>query len=351
LTKRLDGVRPFHDRGRLSVAVQHVSHDRAAIARHADGPSVRLALALVLNGRAHEARMDGKRAGERQLLMARPRPPWLRAVAPRPAVALGTAFAVFVGATTSGCATAEYRVPAAEVVRLAQIPPPVRGSQIRVIPADRDVAPPPPPPPVVVVEAPPPPVAVEVGVGVGVGGGGRGPTRPVGPASGSRLPSARPPIAAPGTTASTGWHPTSAPGPGSRAPSGGGLRRGGGGGGGEAAAAVAVVGLIVLIAAASDAAAEAARAKSFDGWVRVAADHPLRLVYGPNVERSIPLSVLTPSDVLGLSYAVLNEDAGHVETLAPPPPAPPMPAPAPPPPMLAAPPAPVAPSTPPQPRS
>ncbi|HEY4395482.1 MAG TPA: hypothetical protein VGP64_15530, partial [Polyangia bacterium] len=237
------------------------------------------------------------------------------------------------------CASVEYRVPSWEVERLTHVPPAARGAEVRVVPTGVVVPPPPvagtqPSPPsevdvpadvpveVPVVVGAPPPVVVaprrvvtprRVGAPVVVN------QRPAPPAQGGwRVAS----------TNAGGWRGSAAvarPNATHLRSSGGG-RHGGGGGGaaGAAAGAVAAVALIAILAdaAATEAAADAAR--RFDGWVAVDAGHPLRLYYyGGNLCRIVPLARLTPADLIGLQYAALEEDDGHVEPLghAPPPPA------------------------------
>jgi hypothetical protein len=256
---------------------------------------------------------------------------------------------LFLGALVGvgGCASVEYRVPTWEVQRLTQLPPAMRGGEVRVVPSNAVV----PPPPALVAEAPPPPdvdvdVDVEipvvvapgpvvvaprpvvfprqVGATVGVGtraappaGGGwkGGPPRNAGRWSPAPAPS-RPTPAAFGRS-SGGHH-------------GG---HGGGGGAGAAAGAVAAVALIAILADVAVTAAEADAASRYDGWVAVDVNHPLHLFYKGGLGRVVPLAQLGPADLIGLQNAVLVEDDGHVEPLrqAPLPTAGPPPAPVPPP--------------------
>jgi hypothetical protein len=249
--------------------------------------------------------------------------------------------------SVGGCASVEYRVPTWEVQRLTQLPPAMRGGGVRVVPVDAAVPPPsapvadtPPPPEVqvgvdvqlpVVVGAAPTPVVVaprpvlirQVGSPVAVGPRGA-------PPAGGGWKAAQP-------SNSGGWKsaptPTRSP-TAARVRSSGGGHHGGGGGSaaGVAVGAVAAVGLIVLLADAAATAAAADAARLYDGWVAVDAGHPLHLFYGGGGPgRVVPLAQLGPGDLIGLQYAVLAEDDGHVEPLrgAPPPPAaPPRPPPA-----------------------
>jgi hypothetical protein len=279
------------------------------------------------------------------------------------------ALAALVVAGSGACATATYRVPGLEVQRLASLPPPARGSGIRVVPETAPLYPstqvPAPPPPPVVAPPPgppaydpgvvvaadpqPPAVVVEPGVYVDVevpiGGGhprvapqprvieGRPPAavappparagfvgRPVSSGGGFR---GSPPAAAAPT--GSGWRGSpvaSAPRASVPKSSGGGGHHGGGGGGSNAAAAagaaVAIVGLIAIAAVAADDAAKADHARKFDGWVNVDPSHPLVLHYRNRYERRVRLSDLQPNDTIGVEYGVLEAD-DDVEEVKPPP--------------------------------
>jgi hypothetical protein len=79
-----------------------------------------------------------------------------------------------------------------------------------------------------------------------------------------------------------------------------------------------MVGLIALVAAlaASEQTDERSEfARTFDGWVTVAREQPLHVVYQDSIGREIPLSQLTPAALVGIRYAFLNEDEGKVVTL------------------------------------
>ena len=253
-------------------------------------------------------------------------------------LALGAAVGV------GGCASVEYRVPTWEVQRLTQLPPAVRGSEVRVVPSDAVV----PPPPTLVAEAPPPPeVGIDVELPVVVA------PRPVvvaprpvvfpfqvGRTVGSG-PRAAPPAGGGGWKSGPpgnagGWRPASAPSRpaptvSGRSSGGGHGSHGGGGGAGAAAGAVVAVAIIAILADAAVTAAEADAARRYDGWVAVDAGHPLRLFYRGGLGRVVPLAQLGPADLIGLQNAVLLEDDGHVEPLRPAagPPPPPVPSPAP----------------------
>jgi hypothetical protein len=256
-----------------------------------------------------------------------------------------------------GCASVEYRVPTWEVQRLTELPPAMRGGEVRVVPADAVV--PPPPAPVVDQPPPPPEVGIDIEIPVVVVA-----PRPVVIAprvaaplrAGSR---AAPPAGAGWKSApqasAGGWKAAPAParpnGAGIGRSSGGGHASHGGGGAGAAAGAVAAVALIAILADAAVTAAEADTARRYDGWVAVDAGHPLHLFYGGGLGRVVPLARLGPADLIGLENAVLVESDGHVEPLPPPP----LPVAGPPPPPLALPPpapvmrAPPAPAAPPPP--
>jgi hypothetical protein len=98
----------------------------------------------------------------------------------------------------------------------------------------------------------------------------------------------------------------------------------GGGGGAVAAAAIGVVAIVGIVAAASiaeDHARRAEAARNYDGWVSVAANHPLHLHYGRDRVRVVPLCNLRLEDTVGLQYAVLRASEGEVEHGRPLPPA------------------------------
>jgi hypothetical protein len=254
-----------------------------------------------------------------------------------------------------GCASVEYRVPTWEVQRLTELPPAMRGGEVRVVPANAVV----PPPPALVAETPPPPeVGVDVEIPVVVA------PRPVVVVAPRPVVVAPRPVVFPrqvGTTVGAGpraappagggwksaaagnaggWRPAPAPSrptPAAFSRSGGGHHggHGGGGGAGAAAGAVAAVAVIAILADAAVTAAEADAARLYDGWVAVDANHPLHLFYGGGLGRVVPLAQLGPADLIGLQNAVLVEDDGHVEPLRPAlppvagPPPPPVPPPAP----------------------
>jgi len=247
-------------------------------------------------------------------------------------------------ASVAGCASVEYRVPTWEVQRLTQLPPPMRGGEVRVVPSDAVV--PPPPAPVAELAPPPPDVGVDIEIPVVVA------PRPVVVVIPPRVaapvgagPRAAPPAGAGWKSASPGkaggWRAASAPSrPTTSAlgrPSGGRHVSHGGGGAGAAAGAVAAVALIAILADAAVTAAQADAARRYDGWVAVDPGHPLHLFYGRGLGRVVPLAQLGPADLIGLQSAVLVESDGHVEPLQP---APPPTAGPPPPPFAAGPPPP-----------
>jgi len=260
--------------------------------------------------------------------------------------------ALAVGSAAGGCATVEYRVPSSEMQRLVQLPPEARGSEIRVVPASTpagppltaaDVAPrlpaavPPAPPPAPADEMPPPPDEVPLCLDVDVAPPPVvvdvprvvvvPPPAPIArprafrePVVVARAPVAPPPIVHPPVFHPAVAHPVVAR-PVVRAPA---IHYGGGGGhhggGGKINGAVAVAALVVLpiivIAVIANAAAQAnaraAEAASFDGWVSVTPDHLLRLHYAGKLERMVPLTTLTPSDLVGVQFGVLRDQDGPV---------------------------------------
>jgi hypothetical protein len=253
-----------------------------------------------------------------------------------------------------GCASVEYRVPTWEVQRLTQLPPAMRGGEVRVVPSNAVV----PPPPALVADAPPPPqidIDVEIPVVVAPRPVVVAPRpvvfpRQVGTTVGAG-PRAAPPTGGGWRSGPPGnagrWRPAPVPSrPTSAAfgrSSGGRHVSRGGGGAGAAAGAVAAVALIAILADVAVTAAQADAAHRYDGWVAVDANHPLHLFYGGGLGRVVPLAQLGPADLIGLQNAVLVEGDGHVEPLRPAP----LPAAGPPPPPLAPPPpAPVAPGPP-----
>ena len=168
-------------------------------------------------------------------------------------LALGTMVGV------GGCASVEYRVPTWEVQRLTQLPPAMRGGEVRVVPSDAVV----PPPPALVAEAPPPPevgVDVELPVVVAPRPVVVAPRPVVFPVQVGRTvgsgPRAAPPAGGgwksgpPGNAG--GWRPASAPSRPAPTVSGrssgsGHGSHGGGGGAGAAAGAVVAVAIIAFL--------------------------------------------------------------------------------------------------------
>src|SRR6185312_8928343 len=229
--------------------------------------------------------------------------------------------------SAAGCASVEYRVPTWEVQRLTQVPPALRGGEVRVVPANAFVPPPPAP---VAVAPPPPPDEVAGGVEVDVDvpvvvATGPGPRPVVARRSvGAATPVNRRPAPPAGggwksaSTSSGGWKAAGASGGGWKAAgtsarpsaphvrSSGGGHHGGGGGGNAAGVAAGAVAAVVLVAILADAAANAAAADAarlYNGWVAVDAGHPLRLFYGGDLWRVVPLARLAPVDLVGLQYA------------------------------------------------
>ncbi len=286
-----------------------------------------------------------------------------------------------IGVVAAGCgSTAAYKVPLAEIQRLADLPPAERGREVRIIPHTTPGAPPTAAPPP--VESPVDPgqpavggdVYVDLSVPVPRGSfradhayprGGFGPprARPINLASGGWRGTPTGPATHVARAASVAHH---VPIPAIGHHGGGG---GGGHGGGVALAAVAVVATVAVLAIAAESAHEAeeraAYARAFDGWVTVPNDRPLHIRYGDGLEREIPLKDLTPADTVNARFGYLKEDDGDVVPLRepfaftpppaidpgapvpPPPPRRPGPSAAPPQPPPVAPPAPALPPAPP----
>lgn len=258
------------------------------------------------------------------------------------AIALVTAAALY----TSGCLSHEYRLPDAELTRLAATPPEARGDRLRVVqnlglrraPALDPTA----PPPVMASGSEPwnedpwyhpdvyPHGHVHVSgcghviIPVGGGGHGRRYGRGGGSYPGGLGPVKAPPVGNRASVVGTGGGTPARPigtwrGPGRPAPApssggtggsgGGGLSLPSGGGGKDDLIVYAVVGIAVAsLAAVGLAATEGMR---FDGDIAAA---PGQLVYlrdASGAERAVPLAQLTSADLAGVERAVLRDDEGY----------------------------------------
>jgi hypothetical protein len=255
-----------------------------------------------------------------------------------------TLLLVGMAALTVGCGTVKFRVPVAEVRRLAELPTAERGREVRVIPWDTPPENAPtmsgPAPAPAVIEQPVGGGGMYVDISVPIGPVGVGRPRPhafraarpsaaartatvSGPGSFRGGPVARAPSSGPSPAswrgAPTGGRAPSLPHRTSFSSSGGHHHHGGGGGAsGAVAGAVAVVGVIALVAALAESEQADERidfARTFDGWVTVEREQPLHIVYQDTTEREIPLSELTPAAIVGIRYAYLTEDEGKVVPL------------------------------------
>jgi len=259
-------------------------------------------------------------------------------------------------ALACGCGYSTYVVAPAELQRLAQLPPALRGDHVRVFtPGLVPVAapnppvvtapptPPPPqqpaPPPDAVVngevvadpgpaeviygpESEPPEPAVVVAVNVAP------PAQPLrarpAPARLPPPPAGRPSAPPPslGPVAPPPPHSPAIPGRGSAPavhspgghfhPVGLSTSHHSSGGGGAAvgalAAAVVLVGLVAVIADASE-------PEPFDGWIRTSPEHTVQLTYASGATRDVRLRDLKLADTIGVRSAVLYSTGGSVERL------------------------------------
>jgi hypothetical protein len=238
----------------------------------------------------------------------------------------------------TGCLSNEHRIPDAELARLANLPPEVRGQRVRVVQSFGDrrgpavtgqVGPQPVPQyapgygpgyvdgPNVMIQAG---VQVDIPVGgrpssgggatgggsvgsgfVGGGGGGAAPVRTVrgAPASGGgRAGGAVPGRAAVGRSSSGGGGVPS-------------LGGGGGGGGGDAGDALVVFAIIAIAVAAFAAIGlMATEGQRYDGTVAMSPDQPLHLQLLTGEERILSLRDLRPEYLGSISEALVMDDEG-----------------------------------------
>jgi hypothetical protein len=257
---------------------------------------------------------------------------------------------VVLGSLAVGCASVEYRIPASEMVRLAQEPPEARGNEIRVVPASTPIG------PALTAEAVAPagssvllatqsgestgpasaetvvvetgdssddddaPVDVpDVAIAVDVATPAPRPLRPTGSWHNAALAPkmvATPVRATPARVAPVRAAVAGAPPARGFGGSGGNHGSAGGGDAGALAIVALVVLPIVIVALVAEAAQKAADAAAFNGWVSVSPDHIVHLRYGGDLERLVPLATLCPSDLVGVRYAILREKEGPVERRA-----------------------------------
>jgi uncharacterized membrane protein YgcG len=279
----------------------------------------------------------------------------------------------------ASCASSSYRIPAAEMQRLAQLNVAERGALVRVMPPDQSsqafaAIPDAPPPEQTPASVPPmaaPPAdgpmveedVVVVDEGPSWSGGGNvaidvGPAaRPVPRMPDHRVPTVHstgaprlggsssfsPPVVTPviraapiggggpgimraGVGGGMARAPSAArlPAPGAMRVSGGhgGSGHSGGGhsggsfsGGDALAVVVAAVIVIGLIAVIAEAASE--EPPPFDGWAAIPPDHPIHLRYAQQVERTIKLRDLRPQDLVGLKDTIVKDSDGKLRRLPP----------------------------------
>ena len=287
---------------------------------------------------------------------------------------VGLAASAVLALTAVGCASSSYRIPGAEMQRLAYLNSNARGTLVRVVPPDASttyLAAVPEAPPVVPLEQPPltaptdpderqavatdqvyvderPTFSGDLGIDA-AGPPRNGPSAPrraapSGVLRGTASPGPRvapafsppvftPVVRAPPMRAAVAALPRgnmgaltgrSAP---SRAPipapsvrvggghGGGGHSSGGAFSGGDGVVAliavVAIVGIAVLIA---EAASE--DPPPFDGWARISPDQPLHPRYRDS-ERVVKLRELRPTDLVGLRDTVVSDKEGRLQHLPP----------------------------------
>lgn len=277
---------------------------------------------------------------------------------------LGLWIAAAAMLASASCATSTYRIPGAEMQRLAQLNGAERGRLVRVMPVDASTAnlgpvpaPPPDPPPAdepdeseddepVVIDTDP---TLHADIALDVSPGPRSVARvpdhrpiPTVRRTGGP-PSVRssgggfsPPVVTPVIRAAPigGGVPlprgggfagrASSPGiariPAPRVHGGGGHSGGGhsGGGfsGGDAIGAlVAVIVIVGLVAIIAEAASEPP--PPFDGWAQISPDQPLHLRYRYGTERVIKLRELRPVDLVGLRDTIVMDSEGTLIRLPP----------------------------------
>ena len=230
----------------------------------------------------------------------------------------------FVGCASlillQGCLSGNYQVSHAELVRLAQRPPAVRGEHVRVLQqtaygaddvgwgdVDEDAS-------------SPPQTTGSINVTTSQGGGdhdggagrfGQGGPGPSGSGSGfgSGPGSGHSGAAHGGLVHSGAGRVGSTSG---SAPSGGGSWGGGGGGGGEEAIVMAIV--AVVIANGIGVALAIVEGRRFDGWARVQPEQRLLLVTSSG-SQWLPLSALTEHDAAIAERAVIVDEEANVQRL------------------------------------
>ena len=255
-----------------------------------------------------------------------------------------------------GCGYSTYNIPPAELQRLTQLPPSLRGEHVRVytpgvvpaatpnppVAAAPPVPQPAPSPPEAavnselqgtavpadevsadVVEPVEPPVVVSVDLAL--------PVPPTAPPLHARpapvrlpppviaRPNPRPPV--PGHVAPpravphlSGSHASAPTFHASGGHSGGLSGSHHSGGGGSGAAVGALVGAVVLIGLVA-AIAETSEPTPFDGWIRTSPEHPVHLLYRSGWQRDFRLCDLKPTDIVDVRSAVMYDTEGAIERL------------------------------------
>jgi hypothetical protein len=211
------------------------------------------------------------------------------------------AAAVALALGASGCLSHEYRVSQAELVRIAALPPELRGDHVRVVQelgSRRSGA--------VSAEAPAPRPALagnELLVDVQLAGGGSWPSGHPGPGRGQR-----PRHIAGGPARGPGVAP-----PSSHSSGGGGLGNfsggGGGGGGGNGEELVVLAVVVVAIAVLAAVGLAATEGMRYDGEIAAAPGQMLYLDTAGELLQ-VPVSELTPQQAARAKSALLRDDEG-----------------------------------------
>jgi hypothetical protein len=190
-------------------------------------------------------------------------------------------------AVATGCGTTSYKIPGAELQRLAMVPPAQRGQSVRVVQqlTDADVGAPAPVTSETQIVIFPDVVVYDGGGRRHVHGGGWGPHANVGGSSGG----------------GTSVHSTGSGGHSSG--HGGGLGGGGGDGKAEAIAILVVAATALVVAAAVEGSRD-------DGYVELHPMHPLYL-FGADGSRAVmPLAALDPDSAAFSRFAIVRSNEG-----------------------------------------
>src|SRR5688500_6691403 len=169
-----------------------------------------------------------------------------------------------------GCLSSTYRVPRSELLRLAEAPPELRGTNVRVV--QRFVS----------QDEPPPAQPVSVHPVVGIYAHGVIPVTPP-----------RRPRSSGGGSAG-----------------GGGGGSGGSGGGGNVGGDRTAAALILLAGAGVAIGLAASEGARYDGWVSIHPMHPVHLIGADGEHAVVPLAELTPHDAAFAEEAILVREEG-----------------------------------------